>query len=79
MNNQIAAIDYEKCPCFRYVPGPGYLNLRRCPALEACAETNGNCKILSNNKPEVDVNLCNGCGECVEACPVDAITLEDRR
>jgi ferredoxin-type protein NapF len=25
--------------------------------------------------PEVDPGLCNGCGDCVPACPVAAITL----
>ncbi len=25
----------------------------------------------------VNVETCNGCGECVEACPLDAITLEN--
>jgi len=25
----------------------------------------------------VDMELCTGCGACVEACPVEAITLRD--
>lgn len=27
------------------------------------------------DKPVVDENLCDGCGDCIEACPTDAITL----
>jgi len=26
---------------------------------------------------KIDQDLCTGCGACVEACPVDAITLVD--
>ena len=26
---------------------------------------------------KVDIECCNACGDCVEECPVDAITLED--
>jgi Fe-S-cluster-containing hydrogenase component 2 len=25
----------------------------------------------------VDAGKCSGCGECVEACPLDAITMQD--
>ena len=27
----------------------------------------------------VDVEKCTGCAQCVEACPVEAITLEDEK
>ncbi len=27
--------------------------------------------------PTVDANLCVACGACAEACPQDAITIED--
>ena len=26
---------------------------------------------------KVDVELCTGCGACVEACPVEAISVQD--
>lgn len=28
-------------------------------------------------KPEVDVEKCVGCGDCVEACPVDVYEIQD--
>ena len=28
---------------------------------------------------KVDAELCTGCGACVEACPVDAISIQDGR
>lgn len=28
-------------------------------------------------KPEVDVEKCIGCGDCVDACPVDVYEIQD--
>lgn len=28
-------------------------------------------------KPEVDVEKCTGCGNCVEVCPVDVFEIQD--
>jgi len=28
---------------------------------------------------KVDMELCTGCGVCVEACSVDAISIQDRK
>jgi electron transfer flavoprotein alpha subunit len=28
---------------------------------------------------QVDIELCTGCGACVEACPVDAISVRDAK
>ncbi len=27
----------------------------------------------------IDANLCTGCGQCVDACPLNAITLQDAK
>lgn len=27
--------------------------------------------------PKVDVNLCEGCGTCVDVCPADVFEMED--
>ncbi len=29
--------------------------------------------------PTVDKNKCEGCGECVEVCPVEVLELEDEK
>lgn len=29
--------------------------------------------------PQIDTDLCTGCGKCIEVCPVDAITLENKK
>lgn len=31
--------------------------------------------VVGNGKPGLDVSRCDGCGDCVRACPTDAITL----
>jgi NAD-dependent dihydropyrimidine dehydrogenase PreA subunit len=33
--------------------------------------------VQTNFFAEIDIDLCAGCGTCVERCPMDAITLED--
>jgi len=30
-------------------------------------------------KIEIDQDLCNGCGSCVEACPMDVLVLEEEK
>ena len=30
-------------------------------------------------KPEIDTNICNGCGFCLKTCPSDAISLEIKK
>jgi len=27
----------------------------------------------------IDTETCSGCGDCVEACPLDAITVQDNK
>jgi NAD-dependent dihydropyrimidine dehydrogenase PreA subunit len=31
------------------------------------------------SRPEVDIEKCVGCGECVDACPVDVYELQDEK
>ncbi len=33
----------------------------------------------SQLKPEADPYLCTGCGECLEHCPVSAMTMDTRQ
>ncbi len=46
-----------------------------------CAECQYNCpvgaiSVQKNNKPSVDMGLCNGCNQCGYNCPASAISIE---
>ena len=34
-------------------------------------------KTVFIQKPNIDADICTGCGECVDVCPVEAISLSD--
>ena len=67
----VASIDYKMCNPNECNPGGGI-----CAAAEACSKT-----VLEQidgtfEAPIVDQDMCLGCGDCVEACPLDAIQIK---
>lgn len=67
MPGKLAAIDFNKCnpeKCYRGI----------CVAVKACPR-----KLLQQEAayeiPMPDPSLCQGCGDCVRACPLKAIQL----
>jgi len=67
----VALIDYKICSPNECSPDKGI-----CAAVEACSKT-----VLEQidgpfEPPVVDQNMCLACGDCVEACPLDAIRIK---
>jgi Fe-S-cluster-containing hydrogenase component 2 len=48
------------------------------PCVESCPKSAISIKGSINNIPEVDFDLCNGCGSCLANCPGLAIFLVDK-
>lgn len=42
-----------------------------------CASRRGKMELHASGKPEVDPDVCRGCGKCVKACAHEAIILDD--
>ena len=67
----VALVDYKICSPNECNPDKGI-----CAAVEACSKT-----VLEQidgafEAPIVDQDMCLGCGDCVEACPLDAIQIK---
>ncbi|MBS3759787.1 MAG: 4Fe-4S binding protein [Desulfobacterales bacterium] len=67
-----AMIDYEKCDPRQCDPENG-----KCPAVEACPH-----KVIKQldgvfEQPMIFQDLCQGCWECIEACPLEAIHIKE--
>ena len=62
---KIAQVDYETC---RACP--------KCPARTAC-RTKALIKLDRDEPAVVKTSDCMGCGDCVDACPFDAITMKE--
>ena len=70
MAKPTAIINYDRCKPEECSPDDGI-----CPALAAC--TRG---ILTQEAPYEEPfvfppNMCQGCGDCVDVCPLDAIRM----
>ena len=66
----------------RPVIGKAQLNRASCIAWDdvICMACSGRCDYraittVQQRRPEVDAQTCNGCGMCVAACPVKALTI----
>ena len=44
-----------------------------------CASRRGKMEMHSSGKPEIDPEVCRGCGRCTAVCAQDAISMVDRR
>ena len=42
-----------------------------------CLDKAGKAKVHAPGKPDIDLESCIGCGKCLQACPWDAISLEN--
>jgi translation initiation factor RLI1 len=67
----VALVDYKICSPNKCNPDEGI-----CAAVEACSKA-----VLEQidgtfEAPMVDQDMCLGCGDCVEACPLDAIQIK---
>jgi translation initiation factor RLI1 len=67
----VASIDYKICSPNECNPDGGI-----CAAVEACSKA-----VLEQidgtfEAPIVDQDMCLGCGDCVEACPLDGIQIK---
>ena len=67
MPGKMALVDYKKCH-------PGKCDSGICKAALACSH-----KLLKQEAPYeipmMDPSLCQGCGDCVRACPLKAIEI----
>jgi translation initiation factor RLI1 len=64
-------VDYEKCDPKKCNPDEGI-----CPAMAACTH-----KVLKQidgafEPPMVFQDMCMGCWDCIEACPLEAIEMK---
>ena len=67
MPGKIALIDFNKC-------NPQICNSGICLAVQACTH-NMLKQEAPSEIPMPDPFLCRGCGDCVRACPLDAIKI----
>ncbi len=66
----LARVDYAICRPAKCAPESGI-----CPAVKSCPRRVIEQLDGASEPPLVYQNLCQACGECVEACPLDAIRM----
>ena len=65
-----AVIQYNKCDPEKCSPGQGI-----CPAAAACPRDFIEQEEPSESPVIFQIDLCQGCGDCIAACPLEAIRL----
>jgi len=66
------------CQIYNFCPGCDtecYVACYKHNAPRIRAQTNGRTDIAIHDDREIDPNLCNGCGECIKACPQNNVSL----
>ena len=71
MRKRFAMIDYEKCSPEDCNPGPGV-----CLALKACKRDILQQEAAHETPMVVFMDMCQGCSDCVRACPLGAIRMK---
>ena len=79
---QTAASEIEAAADTRPVIGTAQLNRSTCIAWDdvICMSCSGRCDyhaitMVHQRRAQVDAQVCNGCGMCVPACPVHALSI----